>query len=150
MSDFLRAVKEPVARRAFAYLADNAPEWLPRLTVREGPRIRRRFWQPGGGYDRNITSMEAPRAMPGEGLTDYNGKPVRSVDLAVLLARLGGSPMLASIPRVLAFAPLLCLIAGHAAPPATGQPQQDTVLRGHREPVSCVCLTVQRGFPDSR
>jgi putative transposase len=63
MSDFLRGVKEPVARKALAYLVDNAAEWLPRLTVREGPRVRRRFWQPGGGYDRNITSMEALRAM---------------------------------------------------------------------------------------
>jgi len=30
---------------------------------REGKRIRHRFWQPGGGYDRNITSIEALRAM---------------------------------------------------------------------------------------
>jgi putative transposase len=25
--------------------------------------VRHRFWQPGGGYDRNITSAEALRAM---------------------------------------------------------------------------------------
>jgi putative transposase len=43
------------------------------VTVREGPRIRRRFWQPGGGYDRNITSIEALRAM-----IDYiHANPVR-------------------------------------------------------------------------
>jgi putative transposase len=48
MSDFLRAVKEPVARRAIAYLEENAPEWLAQVTVREGRRLRRRFWQPGG------------------------------------------------------------------------------------------------------
>jgi putative transposase len=29
------------------------------VTVREGPRLRQRFWQRGGGYDRNITSTEA-------------------------------------------------------------------------------------------
>jgi putative transposase len=41
--------------------------------VREGPRVRRRFWQPGGGYDRNITSIEALRAM-----IDYiHANPVR-------------------------------------------------------------------------
>ena len=62
MSDFLRAVKEPVARKAIAHLESTAPHWLERLTVPEGPRTRRRFWQPGGGYDRNITSMAALRA----------------------------------------------------------------------------------------
>jgi putative transposase len=63
MSDFLRAVKEPVARKAIRHLKSNAPAWLARVTVREGARVRRRFWQPGGGYDRNITSIEALRAM---------------------------------------------------------------------------------------
>ncbi len=41
------AIKEPVARKAIAYLKENAPEWLPKITVREGQRERRRFWQPG-------------------------------------------------------------------------------------------------------
>jgi putative transposase len=73
MSAFLRALKEPVARKAIAYLKKNATEWLPRLTVREGERLRRRFWQPGGGYDRNVTSTEALRAM-----IDYiHANPVR-------------------------------------------------------------------------
>src|SRR5712692_7397102 len=45
------------------YLKCNAPEWLARVTVREGRRLRHRFWQPGGGYDRNITSSAALRAM---------------------------------------------------------------------------------------
>jgi putative transposase len=73
MSDFLRAVKEPVARKAIAHMETNAPTWLERVTVREGPRIRRRFWQPGGGYDRNITSMAALRA-----IIDYiHANPVR-------------------------------------------------------------------------
>lgn len=46
---------------------------LERITVREGSRLRRRFWQPGGGYDRNITSIEALRAM-----IDYlHANPVR-------------------------------------------------------------------------
>jgi putative transposase len=63
MSRFLQAVKEPVARQAIAYLKANAPQWLPRLTVQEGDRVRHRFWQPGGGYDRNITSSETLRAM---------------------------------------------------------------------------------------
>src|SRR5205823_1535836 len=58
MPKFLQAVKEPVARKAIAYLKANSPEWLARITVHEGQRVRHRFWQPGGGYDRNITSSE--------------------------------------------------------------------------------------------
>jgi putative transposase len=62
MPQFLQAVKEPVARQAIRYLHKNAPEWLAKITVQEGPRVRHRFWQPGGGYDRNITSTEVLRA----------------------------------------------------------------------------------------
>lgn len=51
----LRAIKEPVGRHATAYLVRNAPEWLPRITQRRGKRVERHFWQPGGGFDRNIT-----------------------------------------------------------------------------------------------
>src|SRR5262249_48785979 len=37
------------------------------------PRLRHRFWQPGGGYDRNITSAAALRAV-----IDYiHANPVR-------------------------------------------------------------------------
>jgi len=70
---FLQYVKEPVAREAMDYLAAHAPGWLARLRVREGKRIRHRFWQPGGGYDRNITTASALRAM-----IDYiHANPVR-------------------------------------------------------------------------
>ena len=55
------------------YVQENAPKWLARVTVREGERLRRRFWQPGGGYDRNITSTETLRAV-----IDYiHANPVR-------------------------------------------------------------------------
>lgn len=63
MSRFLQAVKEPVARRAIAHLKRHEPSWLARVTVREGQRVRHRFWQPGGGYDRNVISSAALRAM---------------------------------------------------------------------------------------
>jgi putative transposase len=33
------------------------------VTLSEGRRVRHRFWQPGGGYDRNITSIEALHGM---------------------------------------------------------------------------------------
>src|SRR5216683_3198702 len=54
VSGFLQAVKEPVARKAVAFLRENSPAWLKRITVHEGRRVRHRFWQPGGGYDRNV------------------------------------------------------------------------------------------------
>jgi putative transposase len=57
----LQALKEPVARKAIKYLKANAADWLGRITVREGNRLRRRFWQPGGGYDRNITNSATLR-----------------------------------------------------------------------------------------
>ena len=63
MSAFLQAVKEPVARKAIRYLKETSPEWLARVTVHEGRRVRHRFWQPGGGYDRNITSTAVLRAV---------------------------------------------------------------------------------------
>jgi putative transposase len=70
---FLQHLKESVARKAMAYLRRNAPTWLERLKVREGKCIRHRFWQPGGGYDRNVISASALRAM-----IDYlHGNPVR-------------------------------------------------------------------------
>ncbi len=58
VSGILRAIKEPVARRAIEYLRQHSPAWLQRLRVKEGSRIRHRFWQPGGGYDRNIVELE--------------------------------------------------------------------------------------------
>ena len=60
---FAGAVKEQVARRAIRWLAQHAAQWLPRITVHEGDRIRRRFWQPGGGYDRNVDNLKTLRSM---------------------------------------------------------------------------------------
>jgi putative transposase len=63
VSSFLKAVKEPVARQAIDYLTTAAPHWLDRLQVREGSRVRHRFWQPGGGYDRDVTEPSTLRSM---------------------------------------------------------------------------------------
>lgn len=63
VSPFLQAIKEPVARHALAYLRAHAPEWLTRVRVREGNRVRYRFWQPGGGYDRNVHDPSTLRSM---------------------------------------------------------------------------------------
>ena len=56
-------VKEYVGRRAVAYLKKHAPEWLTRIAVREGNRLRHRFWQPGGGFDRNANQIETVHYM---------------------------------------------------------------------------------------
>ncbi len=56
-------IKEAVARNAIGFLEKHAPEWLPRITVHEGARTRRRFWQPGGGYDRNVVAVETLQKM---------------------------------------------------------------------------------------
>ncbi len=45
------------------WLEQYSPQWLARITVREGLRTRRRFWQPGGGYDRNIDDVETLLSM---------------------------------------------------------------------------------------
>jgi putative transposase len=50
----LKAIKEPVGRKAIKHLAMHSPDWLPRITVKRGKRVERRFWQAGGGFDRNV------------------------------------------------------------------------------------------------
>lgn len=54
MAVILQAIKQSVSRRAIRYLRDNHPTWLQNLATRS-PGIYH-FWQPGGGYDRNITT----------------------------------------------------------------------------------------------
>ena len=54
------AIKQPVARRAIAFLRRESPEWIEKLKRRRGKRTETLFWQSGGGYDRNIT---APRTL---------------------------------------------------------------------------------------
>jgi putative transposase len=55
MSRLLWHIKRPVGRRAIKYLEEHAPGWLSRLSiVRVDGTIERRFWQVGGGYDRNV------------------------------------------------------------------------------------------------
>jgi putative transposase len=59
----LQAIKEPVGRKAVKHLRANAPHWLPRITVQRGRRLERRFWQAGGGYDRNVVEPQTLLAM---------------------------------------------------------------------------------------
>jgi putative transposase len=52
------ALKVPVQRRALRYLRQEAPSFLEKLRD-EQPNgdLHYRFWQRGGGYDRNITEL---------------------------------------------------------------------------------------------
>jgi putative transposase len=58
IGQFQGFVKERVARQSIRWLEQNAAHWLQRITVQEGSRVRHRFWQAGGGYDRNIESVD--------------------------------------------------------------------------------------------
>ena len=57
ISRILSAIKRPVAVKAISYLKQNSSPTLNSLTV-PGKQNRYRFWQKGGGYDRNITSVD--------------------------------------------------------------------------------------------
>jgi putative transposase len=55
MSAILKSIKLSVSRRAVRFLQAEAPSFLPRLRVtRPDGRVEHRFWEQGGGYDRNI------------------------------------------------------------------------------------------------
>jgi len=68
------ALKRPVSARAKRHLIDRKNDsWLKRLTVREGRREKFRFWQAGGGYDRNVRHEKSLPEM-----VDYiHANPVR-------------------------------------------------------------------------
>jgi putative transposase len=55
ISQIRKEIKEPVGRKAIAYLRQEAPQWLSQISVRRGRRTERHFWQSGGGFDRNVT-----------------------------------------------------------------------------------------------
>ncbi|MBX3443354.1 MAG: transposase [Planctomyces sp.] len=70
---FLGAIKERTARPAMRWLAEHSPEFLRTLTVQEGAITRRRFWQPGGGFDRNVEQARTLESM----ITHFHMNPVR-------------------------------------------------------------------------
>ena len=64
VSTWLKAIKWPVAIRAMQYLKRTSPAWFERLTdVQPGGKRSFRFWQRGGGYDRNVQQDRALGAM---------------------------------------------------------------------------------------
>ncbi len=60
VSAVLKAIKQPFSNRVRRLLEDDNQMLLRRLTVRERPgKLAFRFWQEGGGYDRNLTEPAA-------------------------------------------------------------------------------------------
>ena len=73
VSAILKAIKQPVGTHAIKYLKQHAPHWLERIIVKHRNRIERRFWQPGGGFDRNAIDPLVILAM----IEYIHGNPVR-------------------------------------------------------------------------
>ena len=57
ISAILGTMKQSVAKRAVAFIQRHAPEFKGVLEDRQpNGKCSYRFWQRGGGYDRNLTS----------------------------------------------------------------------------------------------
>ena len=57
VSDILASIKQSVSRKALNYLRQENPAGLKQLATGQTDSPYR-FWQDGGGYDRNITKVE--------------------------------------------------------------------------------------------
>ena len=57
ISDILLSIKQPMSRKAINYLKKSNPAGLKCLATSQQYRPYR-FWQKGGGYDRNITKVK--------------------------------------------------------------------------------------------
>jgi len=53
----LQSIKQPVSRKALAFLREHCPGDLARLATGQQNQAYQ-FWQKGGGYDRNVTRVE--------------------------------------------------------------------------------------------
>ncbi|TVQ76814.1 MAG: hypothetical protein EA380_08120 [Phycisphaeraceae bacterium] len=63
IASILSGIKRPSSFRIKRLLAASQSELYGELTVRERPgKAAFRFWQEGGGYDRNLTNGDAVRA----------------------------------------------------------------------------------------
>ena len=59
ISAILTTLKQSVSKRALLWLRRNAPEFLSRLEDLQPNGMRAyRFWQRGGGYDRNLRTID--------------------------------------------------------------------------------------------
>ena len=57
IADILKSIKQSVSKRAIFWLSKNCPEFLMELEdIQPNGKKSCRFWQRGGGYDRNLRS----------------------------------------------------------------------------------------------
>jgi len=74
ISQILTTLKQSVSKRALCWLCQNCPEFVARLEdVRPNGKRAYRFWQRGGGYDRNLRTV----ADIYEKIEYIHGNPVR-------------------------------------------------------------------------
>jgi len=75
ISDILWRIKRRMAYRVLSHLAEADPTFIEeRMTDRQpNGKVARRFWQRGGGYDRNIVSVGQAR----EKIEYIHANPVR-------------------------------------------------------------------------
>jgi putative transposase len=74
IAQILQSIKQPVARRAMALLRRSQSDWLKTLRVPDHcDQASYHFWQPGGGYDRDIVSP----AVAWSAIKYIHGNPVR-------------------------------------------------------------------------
>lgn len=58
ISGILTTLKQSVAKKALLWLRLNRPDFLPKLEdIQPNGRRHFRFWQRGGGYDRNLRTI---------------------------------------------------------------------------------------------
>ena len=58
IAPILKTLKQSASKRALFWLKSNAPEYLPTLEdIQPNGKRSWRFWQRGGGYDRNLRSV---------------------------------------------------------------------------------------------
>jgi putative transposase len=58
ISSILTAIKQPFSHRALNHMRNKRLNVYNKLMVKKGTKPIRRFWQTGGGYDRNIYKDE--------------------------------------------------------------------------------------------
>jgi len=74
MRTILSRLKQPVTRRALHHVEKHAPSFAQRMTDRQpNGKVTLRFWQRGGGYDRNLRSTRDVH----EKIQYIYGNPVR-------------------------------------------------------------------------
>ncbi len=58
ISSILYRIKRPYSHFAMQHLEEKHPDIASKLVVEKGRRTVKRFWQQGGGYDRNVYTPE--------------------------------------------------------------------------------------------